>query len=155
MARAGFIFQPLPSNPDNVSCFLCNKALDGWEENDNPLEEHLRHSPECGWAITAAVEAELGEYAREDPRDPLMREARTATFADRWPHENRKGWSCKTKPLVEAGWKYTPTIESDDMATCTYCQLALDGWEKTDNPWYGPASSKLSVRQRLTNSLQG
>lgn len=99
MAKAGFIFQPLPSNPDNVSCFLCGKALDGWEENDSPLEEHLRHSPECGWAITAAVEAELGEYPREDPRDALMFEARMATFADRWPNENRKGWSCKTKEV--------------------------------------------------------
>ncbi|KAK7742986.1 hypothetical protein SLS63_000554 [Diaporthe eres] len=97
MAKAGFFFQPLPSNPDNVVCFLCNKALDGWEEDDRPLEEHLKHSPECGWAITAAVEAELGDYALEDPRDALMSEARKATFAGRWPHENRKGWSCKTK----------------------------------------------------------
>lgn len=99
MARAGFIFQPLPSNPDNVSCFLCSKALDGWEEDDSPLEEHLKHSPECGWAITAAVEVELGEYAREDPRDALMLDARTATFADRWPHEGKKGWGCKTKQV--------------------------------------------------------
>ncbi|KAI3393050.1 hypothetical protein diail_4789 [Diaporthe ilicicola] len=135
MAKAGFFFQPLPSNPDNVVCFLCNKALDGWEEDDSPLEEHLKHSPECGWAITAAIEAELGEYAREDPRDVLMTEARKATFAGRWPHENRKGWSCKTKQLVEAGWKYTPTLESDDNATCTHCHLGLDGWEKGDKPW--------------------
>lgn len=99
MANAGFFFQPLPSNPDNVVCFLCNKALDGWEEDDRPLEEHLKHAPECGWAITAAVEAELGNYTREDPRDALMSEARKATFAGRWPHENRKGWSCKTKQV--------------------------------------------------------
>lgn len=99
MAKAGFVFQPLPSNPDNVLCFLCNKALDGWEEDDNPLEEHLRHSPECGWAITAAVEAEMGSYATEDPRDALMEEARKATFAGRWPHEGKKGWGCKTKQV--------------------------------------------------------
>lgn len=99
MANAGFFFQPLPSNPDNVVCFLCNKSLDGWEADDRPLEEHLKHAPECGWAITAAVEAELGEYAREDPRDALMSEARKATFAGRWPHESRKGWSCKTKQV--------------------------------------------------------
>lgn len=36
--------------------------------------------------------------------------------------------------MVDAGWKYTPTIDSDDMATCTYCQLALDGWEPADKP---------------------
>ena len=38
--------------------------------------------------------------------------------------------------MVEAGWKYTPTPESDDMATCSYCQLALDGWENSDKPLY-------------------
>lgn len=137
MAKAGFVFTPLPSNPDNVTCFLCTKALDGWEEDDNPLEEHLKHSPECGWAITAAVEADLGEYALEDPRDALMVEARKATFGEgNWPHETRKGWSgVKTKALVEAGWKYTPLLGSEDNATCAYCQLALDGWEKTDKPW--------------------
>lgn len=99
MAKAGFYFQPYPSNPDNVICFLCSKALDGWEEDDRPLEEHLKHAPECGWAITAAVEAELGDYVREDPRDALMSEARKATFAGRWPHESRKGWTCKTKQV--------------------------------------------------------
>lgn len=36
--------------------------------------------------------------------------------------------------MVDAGWKYTPTPEYDDMATCTYCSLALDGWEPSDKP---------------------
>lgn len=36
--------------------------------------------------------------------------------------------------MVDAGWKYTPTPEGDDMATCTYCNLALDGWENVDKP---------------------
>lgn len=38
--------------------------------------------------------------------------------------------------LVEAGWNYTPLIDSEDNATCAYCQLALDGWEKSDKPWW-------------------
>ncbi|KAJ9150729.1 Protein bir1 [Pleurostoma richardsiae] len=134
LAKAGFYYYPTPSNPDNVACFLCQKSMDGWEEDDDPLAEHLKHSPECGWAIAAAVEAEYGGYAREDPRDPLMLEARKATFAGRWPYEGKKGWKCKTKQLAEAGWKYTPTLDSDDNTTCTYCQLALDGWEAGDKP---------------------
>jgi hypothetical protein len=36
--------------------------------------------------------------------------------------------------LAEAGWKYTPTLDSDDMVTCAYCHLALDGWESGDKP---------------------
>ncbi|KAI8964428.1 hypothetical protein F5Y11DRAFT_316293 [Daldinia sp. FL1419] len=133
-AQAGFYFDPSPEAPDNTVCFLCVKAFKGWEENDSPLEEHLRLSPHCGWAIVAAIEAGLGDYGFDDPSDTPMAEARKATFGGLWPHEGKRGWKCKTKQLVEAGWKYTPTTESNDMATCTYCSLALDGWEPKDNP---------------------
>ncbi|KAL6692144.1 hypothetical protein J3F84DRAFT_351796 [Trichoderma pleuroticola] len=134
LARAGFVFRPSPESPDNTVCFLCGKGLDGWEAGDDPIYEHVKHAPHCGWAVVAAIEVDIGDYGREDPNDPEMIQARRATFADRWPHENKKGWKCKTKQLVDAGWKYTPTEESDDMATCTYCQLALDGWEQGDKP---------------------
>ncbi|KAI1416865.1 hypothetical protein F5Y13DRAFT_204258 [Hypoxylon sp. FL1857] len=134
-AQAGFFFEPTPNAPDNTVCFLCLKALAGWEENDSPVEEHLRLSPHCGWAIVAAIDAGLGDYALDDPNGHEMAEARKATFGGRWPHDGKRGWKCKTKQLVEAGWKYTPTAESDDMATCTYCSLALDGWEPRDNPY--------------------
>ncbi|CAH0015307.1 unnamed protein product [Clonostachys rhizophaga] len=134
LARAGFFFLPFSDNPDNVVCFLCEKSMDGWEEGDDPLREHLKHSPGCGWAIVAAIEAEMEGYWREDPSHPDMVMARKATFAGRWPHENKRGWKCKTKQLVESGWKYTPTPDSDDMTTCTYCQLAMDGWEADDKP---------------------
>jgi hypothetical protein len=36
--------------------------------------------------------------------------------------------------LVEGGWKYTPSLDADDMTTCAYCNLALEGWESEDNP---------------------
>ncbi|KAH6634843.1 hypothetical protein B0J18DRAFT_487007 [Chaetomium sp. MPI-SDFR-AT-0129] len=135
LAKAGFFFQPHPKSPDNVVCFLCQKSLDGWEETDNPLEEHLKHSPTCGWAITAAIEAGYGNYGKVPPLDPAMIEARKATFGGRWPYESKKGFKCKTKKLVEAGWKFTPSREADDMATCAYCNLALEGWEAGDNPF--------------------
>ncbi|KAK0702075.1 hypothetical protein B0T26DRAFT_540269 [Lasiosphaeria miniovina] len=134
LASAGFFFDPFPESLDNAVCFLCNKGLDGWEEDDNPLEEHLKHSPNCAWAIMAAIEAELGDYGTVHPLEPAMVEARKATFGGQWPYESKKGFKCKTKQLAEAGWKYTPTLESDDMATCAYCQLALDGWESGDKP---------------------
>ncbi len=36
--------------------------------------------------------------------------------------------------MVDAGWYYCPTAESDDFVTCAYCNLSLDGWEPKDNP---------------------
>ncbi|GAP82736.1 putative AT hook domain-containing protein [Rosellinia necatrix] len=133
-ARAGFYFAPGPENPDNTACFLCGKNIDGWDEDDNPFQEHLRLSPHCGWAVVAGIETGLGDYGLDDPTSSAMIDARKDTFGDRWPHDGKRGWKCKTKQLVDAGWKYTPTMDSDDMATCTYCQLALDGWEPKDNP---------------------
>ncbi|KAG0649145.1 Chromosome segregation cut17 [Hyphodiscus hymeniophilus] len=134
LAKAGFFYYPILINPDNVACFLCHKNIDGWEEGDDPLVEHLKHSPNCGWAIVATIETQDGELSEEYPCSARMIEARKATFADRWPHEGKRGWKCKVKQMVDAGWKYTPSQEYDDMATCTYCNLALDGWENEDKP---------------------
>ena len=61
-------------------------------------------------------------------------DARAATFNNNWPHEGRKGWKCKTKKLVEAGWCYDPSPEFDDGVRCFYCDLSLDGWEPKDDP---------------------
>ncbi|KAK3319002.1 hypothetical protein B0H66DRAFT_517468 [Apodospora peruviana] len=135
LASAGFFFDPSPASPDNATCFLCGKGLDGWEEDDSPLVEHVKHSPTCGWAIMAAIEAGLGGYRKVHPLEPSMIDARKATFGGKWPYESKKGFKCKTKQLAEAGWNYTPTHESDDMATCAYCHLALDGWEAGDKPF--------------------
>lgn len=73
--------------------------MDGWEAEDNPIEEHLKHSPSCGWAVTAAVEAECDGLEQVDPREARLLEARKATFAGRWPYESKKAWKCKTKQV--------------------------------------------------------
>jgi hypothetical protein len=127
----------------------------------------------------AGIETGLGDYALDDPTSSEMLAARKATFADRWPHDGKRGWKCKTKQvctprleslnvsgfpltnsnvasmqLVDAGWKYTPTMESNDMATCTYCQLALDGWEPKDNPMlvHPYLNGSVSCAYQLTRS---
>jgi len=82
-----------------VVCFLCHKALDSWEEGDDPLVEHLKLSSDCGWAIVASIEAQDGQLSYEYPLSEKMIEARKATFADRWPHDAKKGWKCKTKQV--------------------------------------------------------
>lgn len=99
LAKAGFFYHPTQSNPDNVACFLCRSNLDGWEEGDDPLVEHLKHAPNCGWAIVASIEKGDEELCQLYPADRAMIEARKATFADKWPHDGKKGWKCKTKQV--------------------------------------------------------
>ncbi|CAO1600647.1 hypothetical protein XANCAGTX0491_004331 [Xanthoria calcicola] len=61
-------------------------------------------------------------------------DARRMTFGANWPHENKRGWICKTEKMVGGGWYYCPTPESDDLVRCCYCNLSLDGWESKDDP---------------------
>ncbi|MCJ1388863.1 hypothetical protein MMC18_001713 [Xylographa bjoerkii] len=105
LAMAGFFYAPTISCSDNAICFICEKGLDGWEEEDNPVKEHLNYSPECGWAINMAIEQELEEGIRED-EDPMS-----------------------TKMLeAQAGWYHCPTAESDDFVKC-----ASDGYDSLTN----------------------
>ncbi|XP_054833849.1 baculoviral IAP repeat-containing protein 5 [Eublepharis macularius] len=47
MAKAGFIHCPGDNAPDVAQCFFCFKELEGWEPDDDPMEEHRKHSPRC------------------------------------------------------------------------------------------------------------
>ncbi|KAM4678873.1 baculoviral IAP repeat-containing protein 5-like [Amazona ochrocephala] len=49
MAAAGFVHCPSENGPDVVQCFFCFKELEGWEPDDDPLEEHKKHSPRCAF----------------------------------------------------------------------------------------------------------
>ncbi|KAF9269304.1 BIR-domain-containing protein [Marasmius fiardii PR-910] len=43
MARAGFIYQPTEEKDDDtVVCMYCGVSLSGWDENDDPTEEHRK-----------------------------------------------------------------------------------------------------------------
>ncbi|XP_062979277.1 baculoviral IAP repeat-containing protein 5 [Elgaria multicarinata webbii] len=51
MAEAGFIHCPSENAPDVAQCFICFKELEGWEPDDDPMEEHRRHSPNCAFLL--------------------------------------------------------------------------------------------------------
>lgn len=47
MASAGFLYIGNKREPDLVECFICSKQLDGWEPNDDPWNEHVKHQSTC------------------------------------------------------------------------------------------------------------
>ncbi|KAI9530760.1 hypothetical protein NQZ68_000251 [Dissostichus eleginoides] len=49
MAEAGFVHCPSENEPDVACCFFCLIELEGWEPDDDPLSEHLKRSPNCGF----------------------------------------------------------------------------------------------------------
>ena len=48
LANAGFIYT---NEGDRVRCFFCHILISDWQENDIPMEEHRRHSPECPFVV--------------------------------------------------------------------------------------------------------
>jgi len=52
LADAGFFYDPSYDDPDNATCYVCDKELGGWEADDDP---HVIHWKKCGqtccWAI--------------------------------------------------------------------------------------------------------
>ncbi|KAK5125957.1 hypothetical protein LTR85_011312 [Meristemomyces frigidus] len=141
LARAGFFYRPAQDSTDNVQCFLCTVKLDGWEAEDDPLREHLAHSTSCAWALSISVMRLEDSQQEEETRDPLSEElvaARKGTFdiGEGWLHEGKRGWKCKVSKMVEAGWTFDPSPETEpDGVTCFYCNLSLDGWEPKDDPF--------------------
>ncbi|GAB1732941.1 hypothetical protein NU195Hw_g196t1 [Hortaea werneckii] len=140
LARAGFFYRPVPDSPDNVQCFLCNVKLDGWEPEDDPVREHLAHSQPCAWALSLSVLRPEGTEMDPETRDPMSDEmvaARKGTFelGEGWCHEGKRGWRCKVNKMVESGWAFDPSPDTEDGVTCFYCNLSLDGWEPKDDPF--------------------
>ncbi|KAG5439519.1 hypothetical protein PCANB_002094 [Pneumocystis canis] len=132
LADAGFYYDPSPLSHDNVVCFLCKKALDGWDVEDDPVKEHIQHSGQCGWAILKYIK--LGDKEMNTFTDMELQEARQATFGSWWPHEQKKGRFLKIIKMSQAGFYYNPTPDSNDMVSCIHCGLGLDGWEPKDDP---------------------
>ncbi|XP_017475957.1 PREDICTED: baculoviral IAP repeat-containing protein 5 [Rhagoletis zephyria] len=59
MAEAGFYWSGNEREPDTVTCYVCNKTLDGWEPTDDPWKEHAKHAPQCNFVKYGRKEAEL------------------------------------------------------------------------------------------------
>lgn len=49
MIKAGFCYMPLTSSYDHVVCPYCEVELDGWEVDDDAVEEHLKRNSNCGF----------------------------------------------------------------------------------------------------------
>jgi hypothetical protein len=110
LAQAGFYHDPTESANDNVTCFICNKGLEGWEDGDDALDEHLKRvidkntHDKCPWATIMGVKRDFDlfgkdeyENGKHDPSSTLLNTARKNTFGHWWKFDGKKGW----KPTSE------------------------------------------------------
>lgn len=59
MAEAGFYWTGTKRENDTATCFVCGKTLDGWEPQDDPWKEHVKHAPQCEFAKLSCPERNL------------------------------------------------------------------------------------------------
>lgn len=59
MAEAGFYWCGTIHANDSACCFLCHKELDGWENSDDPWQEHKQHAPQCQFVKLGRPEKQL------------------------------------------------------------------------------------------------
>ncbi|KAL9092729.1 MAG: hypothetical protein Q9159_000627 [Coniocarpon cinnabarinum] len=128
LAKAGFFYKPSSSSPDSVTCFLCDKALDGWDVDDNPALEHLNHVPDCGWAINCCIEQRIEDMDRseEDPHSEKIVEARRATYRDWWPHESKKESTQGKKAATSKKGRTSRTSKTSRQSVQTVSSLTAD-----------------------------
>ena len=47
LAKAGFFYCPVDQGDDRTQCVYCKFCLEGWSEEDDPLEEHRKYQSDC------------------------------------------------------------------------------------------------------------
>ncbi|KAF4610571.1 hypothetical protein D9613_007097 [Agrocybe pediades] len=145
LADAGFYYDPSYDDPDNVTCFVCDKELAGWEEEDDPFLIHYsKCSQNCCWAsaycgIASDTDRRRRFISTDKSRIPSgkqMEKARHETFlvGKGWIHDKTPNHGANSKMMARAGFVYTPQEAGDDLATCLYCDTALRGWVSEDDP---------------------
>uniref|UniRef100_A0A3P9J2W1 E3 ubiquitin-protein ligase XIAP n=1 Tax=Oryzias latipes TaxID=8090 RepID=A0A3P9J2W1_ORYLA len=154
LAEAGFIFTGVS---DRVRCFSCQKTVENWSQEDDPVDRHIQVSPSCTFlrcthynrfksnphmplsngglhdGTEGYIDYQLRTRAIVDeapyPRNRNMKseEARLETFSS-WP----RSAPVRPRDLAQAGLFY---LGKEDKVECFSCGGKLSGWEPGDTPW--------------------
>ncbi|KAG5420586.1 hypothetical protein I9W82_002467 [Candida metapsilosis] len=66
LADAGFIYSPRYAGDDRVVCPYCRCALDSWDEQDDPIDEHLSNTSTYCYFLDKYVERKQGGKKRDE-----------------------------------------------------------------------------------------
>jgi hypothetical protein len=127
LAEAGFYYLGIR---DIVCCFNCEVRIEQWVPGDVPVDEHLKHSPNCSFAKQVAQRKQFyNEHgAARDPEVTADRmksyEQRLMSFQD-WPATA----PVTAESLAMAGFYYSGR---GDSVRCFSCGIALKDWQRGD-----------------------
>ncbi|KAH3679170.1 hypothetical protein WICMUC_001181 [Wickerhamomyces mucosus] len=143
MAKLGFYFTPTKRLKDRVTCFYCKKLQSTWKNVKDPCSHHLKKFPNCHFSHLHSYASQSSSYSTFDWsqvdifKDPFSSEAveiRRSTFGNLWPHDYIKSSKPTSDKMVQAGFCFFPQVQDDDLASCMYCSVSLEGWDESDDP---------------------
>ncbi|KAI5965419.1 hypothetical protein CANMA_003415 [Candida margitis] len=70
LSEAGFIYSPRYDGDDRVVCAYCHCALDSWDQQDDPIEEHLSNTSSYCYFLDKYVERKQN-VSKRDQRSPF------------------------------------------------------------------------------------
>eukprot|EP00069_Balaena_mysticetus_P009636 bmy_20298T0 len=89
-----------PENePDLAQCFFCFKELEGWEPDDDPIEEHKKHSSGC----KQFEELTLSEFLKLDKERAKNKIAKETNNKQEEFEETAKKVRCAIEQLAASG----------------------------------------------------
>ncbi|XP_042771848.1 baculoviral IAP repeat-containing protein 5 isoform X1 [Panthera leo] len=102
MAEAGFIHCPTENEPDLAQCFFCFKELEGWEPDDDPIEEHKKHSSGCAFLSVKKQfeELTLSEFLKLDKERAKNKIAKETNHKQKEFEETAKRVRCAIEQLA-------------------------------------------------------
>ncbi|KAG8817768.1 hypothetical protein FRC17_011102 [Serendipita sp. 399] len=114
MAKAGWIFNPGEAEDSDIAtCFYCGKSLDGWEQGDDPTQEHRNRMPQCPMFTAKLIEVAEPEAAVIE--EPVFLPTASSSSTVRGKTTSKRAPSQAPGPLpvaAEGGISDVPT-ESD------------------------------------------
>jgi hypothetical protein len=125
LAGCGFFYVGVS---DMVRCFHCGIGLRCWLENDNPLDEHYKHVPDCSFInkLFGYRQYNIDNYpfaVRHKEYHTL--DVRISSFVE-WEKSSQQALK-----LAKAGLFYT----RNNICRCFVCGGDLPDCDKIDQPW--------------------
>ncbi|OCH93314.1 hypothetical protein OBBRIDRAFT_832707 [Obba rivulosa] len=94
MAKAGFVYTPQAAGDDTATCLYCNLSLSGWDDGDDPMDEHLKRESKSGTPCPFFQSPNRQALGKSTSKPP----SKTASKPP-----SRSNSQSKTKPEIDEG----------------------------------------------------
>ncbi|THH32548.1 hypothetical protein EUX98_g1636 [Antrodiella citrinella] len=134
MAKAGFVYTPQTAGDDTATCFYCGISLSGWDDDDDPMDEHRKREERtrvaCPFFASVASVASTTKVTSKPPSrvssKPPSRVAsqskinpRAVVDADPEGSDEEETVAQPSKPVGSRGKKSTASGSSSAPGTAT------------------------------------